>query len=163
MNNLTNLLKITKKATEIAEETENFTFTVLKTDTCMVSLVSRLILLYDGLIDGLIPFGISIDQLAQNNYELLDTLKAIVVRILQYADKQSLRERETLESFNVRIDALIEELNSPLFLQHRKPSDGSYHDDESDDKLPEPCLVSSSLFVLWVLPASFGLCMIRLC
>ena len=116
MNNLTDLINITKKATEIAEETEIFAFAVLKTDTDMKSLVSRLILLYDDLTDGYqnLPFGTSTDQLTQSSYELLDTLKTIVIRLLQRSDKTH-NERAKLKSLDANIASLITELNSPVF------------------------------------------------
>jgi hypothetical protein len=135
VNNITDLLNITKKVVAIVEESEKFVFVALRTDSGMKTLFSRLIALYDGLIPS---NAISINELTQNNYEFLDTLKAIIIRVLQNTQINNRRERAELESFNVRIDLLIAELNLPPFLQHLKPSDEILHDNRSDADLTEP-------------------------
>ena len=160
MRNISELLNITKEAVKIAEETEKFVLVALKNDTDIKSLVSRNIAICDGLIPS---DDISVNELVQNNYEFLDILKAIIVRILQHADNQSLRGKMQLKNLNGKINVLIAELNSPVFLgslKHKpnfKPTDAflqrkkPYTDlkepshlttvnmnPETDDKLPEP-------------------------
>jgi Ni,Fe-hydrogenase I large subunit len=139
MCNITELLNITKKAVTIAEESEKFVLAALQTDIGIKSLISRNTALYDGLIPS---DNISFNEVVQNNYEFLDTLNAIIGRIIQHIDKQSLREKVKLETLNGEINLLMAELNSHLFLQKRKsnfkPTNVFLQHEKPDTDLKEP-------------------------
>lgn len=89
------------------------------------------------LLDGLIfSDEISLNRLAQNNYEYLDTVRSCIFLLLPQADRSN---RELLESLQSRIEDLIGKLNSPSFLQRSVRRNFTRH--ESDDKLTESELI----------------------
>jgi hypothetical protein len=116
MGHITRLIEISKNSVEMANEIELLMRTTLQSDSINRNLASRVLASFDDLIPH---SGISLDQLAQNNYEFLDTLKTIVARLLQRSDK-TYNEKAKLKSLDVNIASLITELNSPPFLQHRE-------------------------------------------
>ena len=63
---------------------------------------------------------VGLNELAQNNYKFLDTLHSVVFRLLNYSDKEIPIDRNRLEFLGMQTSALLKELNSPPFLQHRK-------------------------------------------
>jgi len=138
MHDITEILGITKKAVTIAGGLEKFVSDALQIDNNLKSLILREMAVYDGLIPS---DAISFNELVQNNYEYLDILNAITLRILQHIDKQSLREKAKLTAFNDEINILIAELNIPLSLQYnisrRKVTD-SEENNGTDGEVPEP-------------------------
>ena len=140
MHDITEILGITKKAVTIAEEIEKFVSDALQIDNGLKSLILREISVYDGLIPS---DNTSFNELVQNNYEYLDILNAITLRILQHTDKQSLREKAKLTAFNDEINTLIAELNIPLSLQYninrRKVTD-SEEFNGTDGEVTEPLI-----------------------
>ena len=79
----------------------------------------------------------SLNEVAQSNYEFLDTVNSILFLILPHFNELNSRYIKSLQS---KTEKLIAKLNSPPFLQHCKsrklPS--FFSDDENPDKLPEP-------------------------
>jgi hypothetical protein len=138
MHDIIEILDITKKAVTIAEELEKFISDALQIDNGLKSLLSREMSVYDGLIPS---DALSFNELAQNNYEYLDFLNAITLRILQHTDKQALRKRAKLTAFNDEINRLIAELNIPLSLQYnvnRRNVTGTRKFNETAEDVPVP-------------------------
>lgn len=119
------LMKITEKSRRIAKEgipiITDIPFDKLQLDgnEGLVYLTSRLIELLDGLV---FSDAITFDELAQNNFEFLDTLKTTLTQIHTLTKQQpfSIVDEKKLEEMQVKIHALVAELSAPPFLQHRK-------------------------------------------
>jgi hypothetical protein len=75
---------------------------------------------------------------AQSNYEFLDIIQTIILRLLGYSENSIPEQQEKLRSILNRIDVLLDDLNSPPFMLSKKPSDDWKHGRKSDDKVPEP-------------------------
>jgi hypothetical protein len=84
----------------------------------------------------------NLNEFAQNNYEFLDTLKVIILRISEYHKDKSLKTEEKLKSLKVRIDIILDKLNtSPFSPTHKQAlSDESLHGHKSDEDFTEPLI-----------------------
>ena len=77
-------------------------------------------------------------RMHQLNLELFEQLNVACGWLLEH--KIPVPNASTFYSLLVKAKALLIEIQAetPKMLHYPKLSDGSYHDDESDDKLPEP-------------------------
>lgn len=66
---------------------------------------------------------VDLNEFAQNNYEFLDMIKTIILRISECHKSESLETQEKVRSLIVRIDMLLDKLTTPAFLQKQTPTD----------------------------------------
>jgi hypothetical protein len=100
-----------------------------------------------------------IAEMKELNLKLTQTLEDTLLSVINYAERKSipLHDMEDVSYLLEQVQILMKKTKnfSSSFLQHRKPSDDSYHDDETDDKLPVPqsrrfiiCLLLIRVFII---------------
>jgi len=99
-------------------------------------------------VDRIEQFALNVSRwkaTSELSFELADVMHSLIVVIDDYCKKNNvaLLKNEAICSLLKKTRAIlkdIENVNSEQFA--KLLSDGSYHDDESDKKLPEPCIES---------------------
>lgn len=136
MTNLRRVLDVTIETKKIANEVVPIIVEIPINNENLRYLLCRLLELIEGIT---FSDDVSINELAQNNYEFLDTLRASVLQLLSCSQRRVLPifDREHLESVLHRIDVLISELNSPLFLKDQTLNRRNFTDHKSDEDLTE--------------------------
>lgn len=121
MNSLTELINISNETMAIAKEVVSLMDKVPIEDyPTFTRMLHRLAILSERLT---FSEDITLIEMAQNNYEFLDTLKTILSILLQYPNNRT--DQTLFRNIMGKTDAIIDKIDSPPFLQHlkRTPSD----------------------------------------
>ena len=149
LNRLGRLISMANETIEIAKETIplmiNIPFDAIPLDKIgiLAHFAKRLSELADGII---FSNETSINELAQNNYEFLDTIRATLFLLSSISETQPIPfiDKNYIALLQIKIDKLIAELNSMSPTdewtepQHRKLSDEFSHKKKSDKEFTEP-------------------------
>jgi len=98
---------------------------------------NRLLRLTDGII---FSDEASLNEVVQNNFEFLDTMRTVLFHLLNLSEKQNfpISDKNYLRFLLAKIDNLIAQLNSPPFLQPRKSAiRRKFTEDKSDEDFTE--------------------------
>lgn len=137
LEHLASIVRISKETTNIVEDFEPFIANPPIDDVGLQGLFYECMVHCEGLsfLDSLDP-----DKFAQSNYEFLDIIQTIILRLLGHNENNSPEQQEKLRSILNRIKVLLDELSSPPFMLSKKPSDDFLHGFASDDNFTEPYL-----------------------
>jgi hypothetical protein len=137
MQNLTTIVQISKEVISVVEEMMPLIAKAPVNDSGLQGLLYECIFLCKRLsfLDT-----VNLNEFAQNNYEFLDVIKTIILRVSGCHENESLETQEKLRSLIVRIDIIVDKLNAPPFPQNYslRTSDKFLQRKKSDEDFTEP-------------------------
>ncbi len=135
LEHLATIVRISKEVVNILGDFEPFIANLPIDDVGLQGLLHECMVHCEGLsfLDSL-----DSDKFAQSNYEFLDIMQTIILRLLGHSENSISEQQEKLRSILNRINVLLDDLNSPPFILSKKLSDEFLQRKKSDDKLTEP-------------------------